>query len=68
MISIRLVIVKCPECGAKLLAVKGEDVCCERENCTGFVKHAYSDEEFVIAVGGKKGLLVAPVMKQVGEG
>jgi D-arabinose 1-dehydrogenase-like Zn-dependent alcohol dehydrogenase len=63
MVSIRLVVVKCPECGAKLLAVKGDEVWCEQPGCPGYIKHAYG-EEFIVAVGGKRGLLVAPVKKE----
>jgi hypothetical protein len=64
MKSIRLVITKCPECGVKLIAVKGNEVQCESDNCRGFIKHAYSGEEYIVAMGGKKGLVIAPVKKE----
>jgi hypothetical protein len=57
-----LVIVKCPECGAKILTVKGEEGICD---CGGYIKHAYSDKEFSVTVCGD-GLVVNQVNK--GEG
>jgi hypothetical protein len=60
MVSIRLVVVKCPECKAQILTVKGEEALCD---CGGYIKHAYSDKEFSVTVCGD-GLVVNQVNKK----